>query len=506
MGRPFTTIYLWLLGLLACYGFYRYTLLALYYRVKRRRPPEPVSPRIWPTVTMQIPIYNERYVVERAIRSACEVDYPAERLEIQLLDDSTDDTPELIAQTIAPYQERGLKIIHLRRQDRCNFKAGALAEGLRHASGELLAIFDADFVIPREFLKRAVPFFADPRVGMVQARWGHVNARYSLLTLAQAIFLEGHFRIEQVARHRGGRFFNFNGTAGIWRKTAIITSGGWQPDTLTEDLDLSYRAQLGGWRCLFLPDLVVPGELPVEMNAFKTQQYRWTKGSIQTAKKLLGEIFSSRLPLAVKGEAFFHLTAFCSYPIGLLATLCLPLFLTGMWQLPHYRWYVDAAWFFLLVIPGVCFYFCAQRELYPEWYKRLALVPWAMTVGMGLSVNNARAVLDGLFGRHSTFVRTPKFGIQSKADRWDRACYHAPGSPTSWLELALALYFAVACVEAVKRHQFMTLPFAVMLCLGFGYVGWLSLWQQGVLLKTVLPRRVGAYASKLRVPGTLRAS
>lgn len=472
--------YLVLLACLACYGVYRYQLLWVYYRVKGRRPSQPPAIEDWPTVTIQIPVYNERYVVERAIRFACEVDYPTERLEIQLLDDSTDDTSQIIVRALAPYRQRGLRVVHLIRTQRRHFKAGALAEGLRRARGELIAVFDVDFMIPRDFLRRVVPYFADPLLGMVQARWGHVNAAYSLLTRSEAMLLDGHFAIEQVARHQAGRFFNFNGTAGLWRKTAIVASGGWQADTLTEDLDLSYRAQLGGWRGLFLPELVVPAELPVEMNAFKSQQYRWTRGSIQTAKKLLPGILRSRIPWPLKAEAFFHLTVVLSYPIGLLASLGVPPLLLGLFELPRF-WLVDVMWFGLLVVPGICFYLCAQRALYPDWSKRLALVVWVVAVGVGLSVNNARAVLDGLWRRRGAFIRTTKFGIASKSDGWRQKRYRAPQTPTAWLELALAGYFAFGCLVAIARQLWLALPSVALLAVGFAYVGALSLWQRAPL-------------------------
>ena len=468
--------YLLCLGLLACYGVHRYHLVWLYYQVKDRPPIAPAR-RDWPTVTIQIPVYNERYVVERVIRSACEVVYPRERLEIQLLDDSTDDTTQIIARTIAPYRQQGLAISHVRRPDRQHFKAGALAEGLTHARGEYIAVFDVDFVIPPDFLTRTVPVFTDSGVGMVQARWGHLNAGYSLLVRSQAMLLDGHFAIEQVARHRSGRFFSFNGTAGIWRKAAILSAGGWQTDTLTEDLDLSYRAQLAGWRCAFLQDLVACAELPVEMNAFKTQQYRWTKGSIQTAKKLLPRILRSRLPWSVKAEAFFHLSGFFSYPIGLIASLGLPPILMGAFHIPH-AWYVDLIWFLLLAIPGAYFYLCAQRELYPDWLKRVALIPWVVAVGIGMSVNNTLAVLDALVGGNSEFIRTTKFGIQSTTDRWARKRYRAPQTSTAWLELALAAYFAFGALVALKQRVYLALPSLVLFCAGFGYVGWLSLSQR----------------------------
>jgi len=474
-------IYLGLLALLACYGCYRYYLLWLYYRVKGKRLHVPVAPAHWPSVTIQIPVYNERYVVERAIHAACAVDYPPDRLTIQLLDDSTDDTPEVIARTLAPYRDEGYRVMHLQRMNRQGFKAGALVEGLKSVRDELIAVFDVDFVIPRDFLKRTVPLLTThPHVGMVQARWGHVNASYSLLTQAQAVLLDGHFAIEQVARYRAGRFFSFNGTAGIWRREAIVSAGGWQADTLTEDLDLSYRAQLAGWQCVFLPDLVAPGELPVEINAFKTQQYRWTKGSIQTARKLLPAILRGSLPWAIKRDAFFHLTGFLSYPLGLLASLAALPLLGGLLHAPHI-WAIDLLWLALLAIPGACFYLCAQRETDPHWIKRLAMIPWVVAVGVGLSVNNAWAVLNGLLGRPSVFLRTPKFGIQAKTDRWHHKHYQAARTSTTWIELALALYFGTGCVMAWSQQALLALPCLVVFCVGFAYVGWLSWWQQRTL-------------------------
>ena len=477
LERGLIVSHLIFLSLLACYGLYRYYVLVLYYRVKAARPICPRPPASWPTVTIQIPVYNERYVVERAIRSACDVEYPKDRLEIQLLDDSTDDTSQIIARTLAGYRRQGLNVHHVQRAHRHQFKAGALAEGLRRASGELVAIFDVDFIVPRDLLTRTVPFLTDPSVGMVQARWGHVNAAYSFLTRVQAILLDGHFVIEQVARHHAGRFFSFNGTAGIWRAAAIRASGGWQADTLTEDLDLSYRAQLAGWRCVYLPALVASAELPVEMNAFKTQQYRWTKGSIQTAKKLLPRIFHSRLAGSIKAEALCHLTSYLSYPIGLLASLAFPLFIMRPTQLFHH-WSIDLLWLILLAIPGACFYLCAQRELSANWLKRLGMIPWVVAVGIGMSVNNASAVVDAVLGGRQEFRRTPKFSIQFTADRWRRKQYGAPWTWTVWVELALAIYFAAGCLAALHRHLYLAFPSLALFCLGFAYVGGMSIWQR----------------------------
>jgi cellulose synthase/poly-beta-1,6-N-acetylglucosamine synthase-like glycosyltransferase len=314
-------LYYLVLSVLAVYGLHRLVLLAVYFRTRKHGAVRPPDPATWPRVTVQLPIFNERYVATRLIDAVCAFDYPRDRLEIQVLDDSTDDTTDRIARRVAHYRARGLDIHHLHRRRRTGYKAGALAAGCQQAQGELLAVFDADFVPPPEFLRETVPHFADPRLGVVQARWEHVNREYSLLTRAQAIFLDAHFLIEHVARNRAGHFFNFNGTAGIWRREAIVDAGGWHHDTLTEDLDLSYRAQLAGWRFLFLPEVTAPAELPVDVNAFKRQQFRWAKGSIQTARKLLGPVLRSDLPWSTKVEATIHLTNNAAYLLMVLLSL-----------------------------------------------------------------------------------------------------------------------------------------------------------------------------------------
>src|SRR6266700_7135944 len=315
ISHAFMATYLFLIVLLSFYGLHRYWILYLYFRYYKWAKPvaSPPLPETIPMVTVQLPIYNERYVVERLVEAVCRMDYPRDRLEIQVLDDSTDDTSAILRARIAALCREGFLIEHLRRTNRTGYKAGALATGLARARGEFLAIFDADFVPPVDFLKKTLPHFHDPAIGMVQTRWGHLNENYSLLTWIQSIFLDGHFLIEHTARNRSGAFFNFNGTAGIWRREAITSSGGWQHDTLTEDLDLSYRAQMNGWRFMYLPEVVCPAELPVDINAFKTQQNRWTMGAIQTAKKMLPTIWRAPLSLKVKIEATFHLTACMGY-------------------------------------------------------------------------------------------------------------------------------------------------------------------------------------------------
>src|ERR687883_106700 len=306
--------YFFVLVILAVYGWHRYYLVYLYMKHKDRQPVPAGQFATLPPVTIQLPIYNEMYVADRLIDAVCQLDYPRELLEIQVLDDSTDETRAVAEQAVRRNAAKGIDITYLHRTDRTGFKAGALEAGMKVAKGEFIAIFDADFIPSTDFLQRTVQFFSDPKVAMVQARWGHINQDYSLLTKVQSILLDAHFVLEHGGRNRSGHFFNFNGTAGIWRRAAIVDAGGWQHDTLTEDLDLSYRAQLRGWRFVYLPEIEAPAELPVEMSSFKSQQFRWAKGSIQVAKKMLPTILRAEIPFSVKMEAFFHLTNNFAYP------------------------------------------------------------------------------------------------------------------------------------------------------------------------------------------------
>src|SRR5687767_6716527 len=391
--------YFFVLVILAVYGWHRYYLVYLYMK-NRDRVPVPAGVDTLPLVTVQLPIYNEMYVADRLIDAVCELDYPPELLEIQVLDDSTDETRIVAERAVQRHAARGIDISYIHRTDRTGYKAGALEAGMRVAKGEFIAIFDADFMPTTDFLRRSVPFFADPGIGMVQARWGHINQNYSLLTQIQAILLDGHFVLEHGARNRSGFFFNFNGTAGIWRRTAIADAGGWQHDTLTEDLDLSYRAQLRGWRFVFLQDLVAPAEVPVEMNAFKSQQHRWAKGSIQTCRKVLPRILRSNLPFGVKAEAFFHLTANFNY---LLMCVLSVLMAPSMVIRYNMGWYemllIDVPLFFAATASVANFYMVCQRELHKDWTTRLKYLPFLMSIGIGLTVNNTRAVLEAIFNK-----------------------------------------------------------------------------------------------------------
>jgi cellulose synthase/poly-beta-1,6-N-acetylglucosamine synthase-like glycosyltransferase len=481
--------YFFVLVILAVYGWHRYYLVYLYMKHKDRQPVPAGSFDVLPPVTVQLPIFNEMYVADRLIDAVCRLDYPRELLEIQVLDDSTDETTSVAERAVRRNAANGVNITYLHRTDRTGFKAGALEAGLKVATGDYIAIFDADFIPSPDFLRRTVPFFTESDVAMVQARWGHINASYSLLTRIQSILLDGHFVLEHGSRNRSGLFFNFNGTAGIWRREAIADAGGWQHDTLTEDLDLSYRAQLRGWRFVFLQDLLAPAEVPVEMNAFKSQQHRWAKGSIQTCRKLLPRILRSEMPLRVKAEAFFHLTANFNY---LLMCVLSALMAPSMVIRYNMGWYemllIDVPLFFAATASVANFYMVCQRELHKQdWTKRLKYLPFLMSIGIGLTVNNTRAILEALFNRQSEFARTPKYRIEAEADEWIGKKYRQSFVVQPMIELGLGLYFTATVFYALANGIYGTLPFLVLFQIGFLYTGLLSIVQQyaggDVLLK-----------------------
>jgi cellulose synthase/poly-beta-1,6-N-acetylglucosamine synthase-like glycosyltransferase len=482
--------YFFVLVILAVYGWHRYYLVYLYMKNKDRRPQPEGRFAALPPVTIQLPIYNEMYVADRLIDAVCALDYPAELLEIQVLDDSIDETRSVAEQAVRRNAARGVDIKYLHRADRSGFKAGALEAGLAVARGEYIAIFDADFIPPQDFLQRTIHYFTSPKIAMVQARWGHINQDYSLLTKIQSILLDGHFVLEHGSRNRGGLFFNFNGTAGIWRRAAIADAGGWQHDTLTEDLDLSYRAQVRGWQFVFLQDLVAPAEVPVEMNAFKSQQHRWAKGSIQTCRKLLPAILQSSLPLGVKTEAFFHLSANFNY---LLMCVLSVLMAPSMVIRYNMGWYemllIDVPLFFAATASVANFYMVCQRELHDDWTTRLKYLPFLMSIGIGLTVNNTRAVLEALFNRQGEFARTPKYRIEGSEDEWIGKKYRQNFTVQPTIELALGLYFTATVFYALSNGIYGTLPFLVLFQIGFLYTGLLSIVQQyagdSVVLKPV---------------------
>jgi cellulose synthase/poly-beta-1,6-N-acetylglucosamine synthase-like glycosyltransferase len=439
-----------------------------------------------PKVTVQLPLYNEMYVAERLLEAVVSLDYPQDKLEVQVLDDSTDETTDIVARKAARLRERGFDVQHIHRSNRLGYKAGALENGLQQATGEFIAIFDADFVPQHDLLQKTIHYFTNPKIGMIQTRWGHLNEQYSLLTKIQSMLLDGHFLIEQTARARSGRFFNFNGTAGVWRRTCIQSSGGWQHDTLAEDLDLSYRAQIKGWEFLFLPEIVTPAELPVDMNAFKSQQHRWAKGSIQTSKKVLPMLWRSKLPFKVKFEGTAHLTS--NYGYLLLLVLCLCFHSSA--AVGTYRatggnpWtrmlLVDVPLFIAGSVSISAFYFCAQRELHAQWWKRLLFLPVLMAVGVGLSVNNARAVLEAMFNHRSEFIRTPKYGVSRRGESWTQNKYRTLRGLFPFIELGFGVYFTYLVVRAVDNNQWTFIPFVFIFQVGFLYVGLMSLLQSSV--------------------------
>jgi hypothetical protein len=471
--------------LLALYASHRYWTVWRWWRGRASRArPTPAPPSTWPAVTVQLPVYNERRVVERLIEAAGRLDYPAHRLEIQVLDDSTDETGSLAAAAVARLRDRGIDARHLRRDGRRGFKAGALAAGLEQARGEFLAVFDADFVPRPDFLVRLIPHFHDPNVGMVQARWGHLNRDRSLLTSAQAVMLDAHFLLEHAARMERRLFFNFNGSAGVWRRRCIEDAGGWSGDTLTEDLDLSYRAQLAGWRFVFDPTVVAPAELPGDAQGLRSQQSRWTKGSIQTALKLLPRLLRERWPWPVKVEAAFHLTCNACYPllltIGLLSGPVL------VWMPAASRgdaWLLQAAWLVFGVAPVALFMVAGQRAAGVRGWRIARDVPAALVLGIGLAVNNARAVVAALGREVGAWERTPKSGDSSPGTRLP--AYAAARRPDGWAELLLSAYLMGLVAVAWSLAAYASIPFASLLIAGFLFVALSS-------MRAAADRRVSA--------------
>ena len=475
--------------ILAFYGIHRYQLVWLYYRNRRRAahssaPPARFAEGELPFVTIQLPIFNEQFVVDRLIDACCRIEYPRDRFEIQVLDDSTDETQEVAASVVARYaagiRTLGPQPIHyLHRTNRHGYKAGALEEGLKSAKGDLVAIFDADFVPSPDWLLRVVHHFAEPGIGMVQTRWTHLNRNYSFLTQVEAILLDGHFVLEHGGRSRAGVFFNFNGTAGVWRRQAIGEAGGWQHDTLTEDTDLSYRAQLKGWKFKYLQDVECPAELPIEMTAFKTQQARWAKGLIQTGKKILPRVLRSDAPFHIKLEAWYHLTANISYPLMIvLSTLLMPAMIIRSWQGPLQMLLIDLPLFLASTASVSTFYLVSQKELYPRnWYKTIIYLPFLMAMGTGLAVTNTKAVFEALFGIKSAFARTPKYRVQTKGERSNAKKYRKRLGVIPWLEFLIGCYFASTVWYAVSTENFFTVPFLLLFVLGYWYTSLLSLFQ-----------------------------
>ena len=425
-----------------------------------------------PLVTVQLPIYNEKYVVERLLDAVSQLDYPSARLEIQVLDDSTDDTASIIARKIESFKDLNLKITYLHRDDRVGFKAGALKEGAKRAAGEFIAIFDADFIPEPDFLRKTIGYFQDPSIGVVQTRWAHINKDYSFLTQLQAFGLDAHFTIEQGARNAAGSFINFNGTCGLWRKKCIEDAGGWSFDTLTEDLDLSYRAQLNGWKFKYMEDVTTPGELPIVMQAIKSQQFRWNKGGAETAKKLFGRVLRSRNSFIHKVHAFFHLfNSSVFVGVFVAALLSIPMLFIKK-RHPEISWLFDLGIVFLFGFLSISiFYWVATKQFYDRPMNTfLRRFPSFLVVSMGLSLHNAVAVIEGLLGIKTPFIRTPKFNIQRKNERWSSEYFKPSLNIITLLEGILCLYFIFGIATGIVMHDNILMIFHVMLVFGFGIV------------------------------------
>src|ERR1700694_2277187 len=473
--------YFGILAILSVYGLHRYDVIRTYFKHRKNAVDHPPTRfEQLPTVTIQLPLYNERYVVERLIDEVTKIEYPAGLLQIQVLDDSTDDTHPLAEALGERSRALGFPIEYHHRTNRHGFKAGALQAGLATATGELVAIFDADFIPTTDFLTRTVHFFADPTVGLVQTRWSYLNRDYNFLTEVEAMLLDGHFILEHGARSRAGYFFNFNGTAGILRRRAIEDAGGWQHDTLTEDSDLSYRAQLAGWRFVYLPGLDCPSELPVEMHGFQVQQSRWAKGLTQCAKKLLPSILKADLPRRVKAEAIMHLTPNISYPLMIVVSaLMLPVmivrFYMGMFEMVFLDLPLIIASFWSIS----AFYIVAQRELYPKnWKRSVFLLPMLMAVGVGLTIINTRAGLERLFGVQTGFVRTPKYAIEGHHLNLETKKYRRKSGWLPYVEIGIGTYFLGMVIYAIETLNFLTIPFLMLFVGGYYWAGFATLYQE----------------------------
>lgn len=485
MNPDEVVLFTYIFSLTVIFFFASHGFVMIYYHRKfaKNNPIEKPDSEFNQTVTIQLPLYNELYVAERLINAVCKIDYPKELLEIQVLDDSTDETVEICAKLVAEKQKEGFDIQHIRRDNRAGFKAGALKHGLTTSKGEYVAIFDADFIPKTDFLKKTLNYFYDNRVGMIQTRWEHLNEDYSLLTKVQALALDGHFVIEQTVRNKAGFFINFNGTGGIWRRECIMDAGNWHADTITEDLDLSYRAQIKGWKFVFLRDFTTPAELPSEINALKAQQFRWTKGAIETAKKILPKLWKSEVPMRIKIQSTFHLTNNFVFPFILLAgILNVPLIFIKNAG-PYEAFFNFMSVFVLAFISSFLFYLYAQKDVRSDWRKSIAIFPIFLAGSMGFALNNTRAVMEGLFNKKSEFVRTPKFNLENKQSNPLKNKYlkNTKIDSGAFVELLLAGYCLIGVAACFYFMEIAALPFQFMFFLGFATVSLLSF--KGILFK-----------------------
>ncbi len=483
MEKVFLISYIVSLSILFIFASHGFIMIYYYFKTYHIRKKDLCESELelkeYPLVTIQLPLYNEKYVITRLIDAVVRIDYPKDKLEIQILDDSTDETTEIIRNHIKQYIDKGYDIKHIHRTHREGYKAGALREGLKTAKGEFVAIFDADFIPRKKFLKRTLPYFyKDPKIALVQTRWEHINRDYSMITKTEAIALDGHFVIEQAVRNRAGFFINFNGTGGIWRKEAIFDAGNWQSDTLTEDLDLSYRAQMKGWKLKYLMNFTSPAELPSEINSLKSQQFRWTKGAIETAKKIFPQVLKSDLPLKMKFQSFIHLCSNFAYPFILLAAILnLPVLLIKI-NNQYEEVFKLMSFFTFAFISSFMFYLYSQKDVYFDWQERIFYFPLFLAGSMGLSLNNTKAVIEGLINKKSEFVRTPKYRIVSKNDTIINKKYLPKKiSFLTFIELILSIYCFVGVIIAIIHAQVAIIPFQLMFSVGFGLVSFLSIKQ-----------------------------
>ena len=479
--------YLLVLVSLAGYGFHRLTIIFLYLKHKDDKPEPKFEFEDLPVITMQLPVFNEMHVVERLLEKVSEIDYPKDKLHIQVLDDSTDETQEICTEQVADLVARGYDAEYIHRTDRTGYKAGALENGIKSAKGDFLFILDADFAPNPDVLLKTIHYFTDEKVGMIQTRWGHLNRNFNTLTRIQAMFLDGHLELEQTARNRSGRFFTFNGTGGMWRKSCIADAGGWEHDTLTEDMDLSYRAQLKGWNFVFLKDVESPAELPVDMDGFKSQQHRWTKGSIQCCKKCLVNIWKSDAPLKAKMEATAHLTSNFAYLA--LIVLCFLIYPNQTTHIPGVtgnrmlELFINLPIFFFGSVSVALFYLTAQKALNPKsWMKEIIYLPLLIALGIGMSVNNAKAVLEAIFNHQTGFVRTPKYGLdkggekaKEKSAGWKSSRYKAMKSLTPIIEFGFGVFFLMVVVSNFMDERYVTAILLTPFPIGFFFTSFPSL-------------------------------
>lgn len=474
---PIAILYLIVVGLLFVYGINFFYMTYISWRDRNIQSSLPEI-ETWPYVTIQLPIYNELYVVQRLIEAAVQIDYPRDRLEIQVLDDSTDETRQIASHCVDLYSSRGVNIVHLHRSRRTGYKAGALAEGMQKAQGEFLAIFDADFIPPADFLQRTIPHFQNQKIAFIQTRWTHINRDFSLLTALQSLSIDSHFMIEQYARFQAGYFFNFNGTAGIWRRTAVQEAGGWTAETLTEDLDLSYRALLRGWGALYLRDVEVPAELPVSFAAYRGQQHRWASGSLQCAQRLLPQIWNTQLPLAKKIAATLHLTGYAVHILLCMLSLLYPIVLALSLRYPGLiALFGIAIVFNATAFAPTLFFIAAQKQLKRDWWRRLPIILFVSILGVGMMLNTIQAAAFAFKKGGTVFDRTPKFGVFKKSRSWMQNRYQLRLPSIVYFELGFACFNIATLLYAMHVNNWIIAVYAALFSAGLLFTSLFTIFQ-----------------------------